>query len=265
MIKKEVIIGDCRLLLGDCLEVMPTLDNVDAVVTDPPYGTTACKWDSVINLSEMWEQLNIITEANCPIVLFSSQPFTTKLISSNYKMFKYCWTWEKSQATGFLNAWKLPLKATEDICVFYKKPPTYKPILKDKPLLNIRPPTDRTKLSDCYGTFDLNKHKCPPNKTMPTTLLKFNNAQNTVHPTQKPADLIQYLLNTYTNEGDKVLDFTMGSGTTGVACAKLGRKFIGIELDEDYFNIACERIRKAYAQPDLFIEPPKKFKQDQLI
>lgn len=241
---------DCQLMQGDCLERMKEIPSgsVDMILTDPPYGTTACKWDSIIDLPLMWEQLNRIIKPNGAIVMTAAQPFTTTLIASNMKMFRYCWVWEKSQATGFLNAWKMPLKATEDVCVFYKAPPTYNPELSDKAPENIRPPSNRTKLSDCYGDFDLTKHKCPANKSMPKTLLRFNNAQGTTHPTEKPVALMEYLIKTYTNEGETVLDFTMGSGTTGVACANLNRSFIGIELDEDYFNAACERIERETAQ-----------------
>jgi site-specific DNA-methyltransferase (adenine-specific) len=262
-IKKEVIIGDCRLILGDALEVMPTLDKVNMVLVDPPYGTTACKWDAILPLKQMWVQLKEITEPATAIVMMASQPFTTQLIASNYDMFKYCWVWEKSQTTGFLNAWKMPLKAVEDICIFYERPAVYNPILREKDKHNIRPVAARPKLSNCYGKHKLNVHKCPPDKTMPSNLIKFNNAQNTVHPTQKPVALMEYLINTYTNAGDTVLDFTMGSGTTLVACAKMGRKGIGIELDEDYFNIACKRVADAYKQPDMLIEQPKaKLEQD---
>ena len=235
------------LMLGDCLERMKEIKSgsVDMILTDPPYGTTACKWDSIIDLPLMWEQLKRIIKPNGAIVMTAAQPFTTTLIASNIKQFKYCWVWEKSQATGFLNAWKMPLKATEDICVFYSKPPTYNPEITDKDPKNIRPASNRTKLSDCYGKFDLTKHKCPADKSMPKTIIKFNNAQGALHPTQKPVALMEYLIKTYTNESETVLDFTMGSGSTGVAAKNLNRKFIGIEMDEGYFNIAKERIDKA--------------------
>jgi DNA modification methylase len=235
------------LFQGDCLELMKDIStgSIDMVLTDPPYGTTACKWDSVIPFEPMWEQLKRITKGNGAIVLTASQPFTSALIMSNVKMFKYCWVWEKSQATGHLNAWKMPMRNTEDVCVFYKKPPTYKPILTEKPIKNVRPVTARTKGTDCYGKHDLNAHKCPPDQSMPRTILKFNNAQGNSHPTQKPVALMEYLIKTYTNEGETVLDFTMGSGTTGVACKNLNRDFIGIELDSEYFKIAQDRIAQA--------------------
>ena len=234
------------LIQGDCLEVMKTLEDksIDAIITDPPYGTTACKWDSVIPFEPMWQQLNRIIKPNGAIVLFGSEPFSSALRMSNIKNYKYDWIWEKSQSTGFLNAWSMPLKATENISIFYKKPPTYNPILKDKEKKNIRPVTASTKLSECYGKRDLNVHKCPPNKSMPKTLIKFNNAQKNKHPTQKPVPLMEYLIKTYTNENETVLDFTMGSGTTMVACQNTNRNGIGIEKDKNYFKIAEKRIEE---------------------
>ena len=232
------------LMQGDCLDRMKEIPDgsVDMILTDPPYGTTACKWDSIIPLEPMWEQLKRIIKPNGAIVMTASQPFTSVLTSSNLKMFKYSMVWKKSQSTGHLNAWRMPMRAHEDLVVFYKKPPTYNPELKDKPAANIRPVTSRTKKTDCYGDHNLDTHKCPPDKTMPNSVLQFNNAQGTKHPTQKPVALMEYLIKTYTNEEETVLDFTMGSGSTGVACKNLNRKFIGIELDEEYFKIAQDRI-----------------------
>ena len=259
------IIGDCTLVLGDALDVMPTLGKVDAVITDPPYGTTQCKWDSVIPLATIWDNIRSVINPNVAVVLFGMQPFTTLLIASNIEMFKYNWIWQKSQAKGFLNAWNQPMRDSEDITVFYDGQCTYNPELKDKPKENIRPITPRTKQSDCYGEYSLEGRKCPADKDMPRTIINYNNAQQTEHPTQKPVDLMKYLVKTYTNAGDTVLDFTMGSGTTLVACAKLGRKGIGIELEEKYFDIACKRVEEAYRQPDMFIEPPKKIIQGDLL
>ena len=190
----------------------------------------------------MWEQLKRVIKPNGAIVLFGSQPFTSALVMSNIKMFKYCWVWEKAQATGHLNAWRQPMRNTEDIIVFYSKQAVYKPEIVDKKIEDIRPISKRTKVSDCYGSHRLDVRKCPKDKTMPKTIIKFNNAQGTFHPTQKPVALMEYLIKTYTNEGETVLDFTMGSGTTGVACTNTNRDFIGIELDESYFNIAKDRI-----------------------
>ena len=233
-----------NLIKGDCLERMKEIPSgsIDMILADPPYGTTACKWDSIIPLEPMWEQLKRIIKPNGAIVMTASQPFTSAVVMSNPRMFKYSLVWKKSQSTGHLNAWKMPMRAHEDILVFYKKLPTYNPELKDKPAANIRPITNRTKKTDCYGDHKLDSHKCPPDKTMPNSILQFNNAQGNKHPTQKPVELMEYLIKTYTNEGETVLDFTMGSGSTGVAAKNLNRNFIGIELDEGYFNIAKERI-----------------------
>lgn len=235
------------LMKGDCLERMKEIpdESVDMILTDPPYGTTQNKWDSVIDLELMWRELRRITKHNSPIILFAAQPFTSVLVTSNLKDYKYNWVWEKSQAVGHLNAWRQPMRNTEDICVFYRKPAMYNPILEDKPLINQRPQTTRTQTSDNYGNHKLDVHKCPPDKTMPKTVLKFNNAQGTIHPTQKPVALMEYLIKTYTNEGETVLDFTMGSGTTGVAALNLNRKFIGIEMDEGYFSTSVKRIAEA--------------------
>ena len=232
------------LLHGDCLERMKEIPSgsVDMILTDPPYGTTACKWDSIIPLEPMWEQLKRIIKPNGAIVLMASEPFTSILVCSNLDNFKYRWVWEKSQAVGHLNAWKQPMRAVEDVCVFYKMQCTYKPILTGKPIENIRPKTKRTKTSECYGTHKLDAHRCPPDKSMPKNIIKFNNEQGTIHPTQKPVALMEYLIKTYTNPSETVLDFTMGSGTTGVAALRNGRKFIGIELDPTYYGIACDRV-----------------------
>lgn len=243
----KVVVGNSTLYLGDCLEVMPELEyEVDMVLTDPPYGTTQCKWDSVINLDLMWAELKTLAKPNGAIVLMASQPFTSALIMSNIKMFKYCWIWVKSQAVGHLNAYKMPMKNTEDVVVFYRKLPTYIPELRDKLVKNIRPETKVRKQTLCYGAHSKESHrKIPLDKTLPNQILNFNNSQANAHPTQKPVALMEYLVKTYTNEGETVLDFTMGSGTTGVACANLNREFIGIELDPGYFDIAVERIRTA--------------------
>lgn len=240
---------------GDCLERMKEIPDgsIDAIIADPPYGTTACKWDSIIPLEPMWAELKRVIKPNGAIVMTASQPFTSALVMSNLKMFKYSMVWKKSQSTGHLNAWRMPMRAHEDLLVFYSKPPTYKPELKDKPVNNIRPVTSRTKKTDCYGEHKLDVHKCPPDKTMPNSILQFNNAQGTTHPTQKPVALMEYLIKTYTNEGDTVLDFSCGSGSTGVAAVNTGRKFIGIELDQDYFEMAQRRIEEAQAKQQIAV------------
>ncbi len=245
-----------NLIKGDCLEVMKEIPtgSVDAIITDPPYGTTACKWDSVIPFEPMWEQLNRIIKPNGAIVLFSGQPFTSALIMSNPKVFKYCWTWDKNKPTGHLNAKKQPLRVIEDICVFYKKQCVYNPVLINREKKNIRN-TDYTPSKEgvnAYGktrkNFKYNEGRVIPiNKGYPRNSLKFigvgtNSKNKRLHPTQKPIELMEYLIKTYTNENETVLDFTMGSGSTGVAAKNLNRNFIGIELDDKYFEIAKERI-----------------------
>jgi len=230
-----------KLINGDCLEVMKDIPDgsVDMVLTDPPYGTTACKWDSIIPLEPMWEQLKRIIKPNGAIVMTASQPFTSKLISSNYKMFKYCWVWDKGQGTGFLNAKKQPLRTYEDVIVFYGKQCTYKPQMR----LGHKPykcKQGKTK-SENYGkqTGAITESS---GERYPLNIIKFKRDKEKLHSTQKPVALMEYLIKTYTNEGETVLDFTMGSGTTGVACKNLDRNFIGIELDKEYYDIAVNRI-----------------------
>lgn len=236
-----------NLMHGDCLERMKEIESgsVDMILTDPPYGTTACKWDSIIPLEPMWEQLKRIIKPNGAIAITAAQPFTSVLTCSNLKMFRYSMVWIKSQSTGHLNAWRMPMRAHEDVCIFYNKLPTYNPELKNKNPDNIRPKLPRSSHTECYGKLNLNTHKCPADKSMPNSILKFNNSQDRLHPTGKPVALMEYLIKTYTNENDTVLDFTMGSGTTGVAAKNLNRNFIGIELDQGYFDIAKERIESA--------------------
>lgn len=240
-----------KLYKGDCLEVMKTIQDksIDAIITDPPYGTTACKWDSVIDFDLMWEQLNRVVKPNGAVVLFGSEPFSSAMRMSNIKMFRYDIIWEKSHARGFLNAWKQPMRKHENISVFYNKQPTYNPILKDKDLKNIRPNSKRSRSTQFNGgefSNDANKRKCPNNKSMPDSVIKYNSKVTPIiHPTQKPVALMEYLIKTYTNENETVLDFTMGSGSTGVACKNTNRNFIGIEQDQNYFNIAQKRIKEA--------------------
>ena len=232
-----------NLIQGDCLEVMKDIPDgsIDMVLTDPPYGTTACKWDSVIPFEPMWEQLKRITKKNGAIVLTASQPFTSALVMSNVKMFKYCWVWEKNKATGHLNAKKQPMNSYEDVVVFYKKQCEYNPQFgTGKAYSNNNKEGGE---GECYGKT---KGSSVSNITTryPRRNIRFNvDIKASFHPTQKPVALMEYLIKTYTNESETVLDFTMGSGTTGVAAKNLNRDFIGIEIDETYFNIAKERIR----------------------
>ena len=235
-----------ELIQGDCLEKMKDIldGSIDCVITDPPYGTTACKWDSIIPLEPMWEHLKRVIKPNGAIVMTASQPFTTTLISSNMKMFKYCWVWEKGKGTGFLNAKIQPIRCIEDVAVFYSKQPIYQPQgLVAGDFSNGRKSKGTTDKGLTYGaqTFHANAKFT----NYPRQLLRFSGVHKPEHPTQKPVALMEYLIKTYTNEGDTVLDFTMGSGTTGVACKNLNRNFIGIELDPEYFKIAEKRINYA--------------------
>ena len=239
---------------GDCLEVMKTIESgsIDAIITDPPYGTTACKWDSVIDFELMWEQLNRIIKPNGAIVLFGSEPFSSALRMSNIKNYKYDWVWYKNAVSGFANAKRQPMRNHELISVFYNKQCKYYPIKESRDLskksierhkYNFNTTTEIK--SNVYGEMKRIKNK-PNDLCYPKTIKKFNcivnNSKQRVHPTQKPVALMEYLIKTYTNENETVLDFTMGSGSTGVAAKNLNRNFIGIEQDEKYFNIASERI-----------------------
>ena len=235
-----------KLYNGDCLEVMDRLIEegvkVDMFLTDPPYGTTACKWDSVIPLDEMWIRINKLIKSNGAIVLFGSEPFSSKLRMSNIKNYKYDWVWEKPQGVNPLLAKKQPLNNIEYIHVFYKKQSLYNPQFEyGQPYTVTRDKKERPCEMHNY-TF---KKSTTVNegKRYPKRILKFKR-ETGLHPTQKPVPLLEYLIKTYTNEGDLVLDFTMGSGSTGVAALNTNRRFIGIELDRNYFNIAKQRIKE---------------------
>jgi DNA modification methylase len=235
-----------ELIHGDCLEKMQAIPDgsIDMIMSDPPYGTTQCRWDSIIPFEPMWAQLKRIVKPNGAIVLMASQPFTSALIMSNVKMFKYCWHWEKPRPTGHLNARRMPMKNIEDVVIFYKAQAGYNPQMWiGSPSHVVHGRTDPERENNCYGEF----RRSPNVKTTrkhPRQLIKFNqvNPADSMHPTQKPVALMEYMVKTYTNEGDTVLDFCMGSGTTGVACQNLGRDFIGIEMDAEYFEIARKRI-----------------------
>ena len=229
-----------KLILGDCIERMAEIPDgsIDMVLTDPPYGTTACKWDRVIPFEPMWEQLNRVVKDNGAIVMMASQPFTTKLIASNMKMFKYCWVWDKINATGHLQAKRMPMKRHEDIIVFFQGGSSYNP----QGLKPFNKMVRRGSNGENYhpsGTENFQEWT-----NYPRSILEFKLELGRKHSTQKPVALMEYLIKTYTNEGDTVLDFTMGSGTTGVACKNLKRNFIGIELDPEYFKCAERRINE---------------------
>lgn len=242
------------LRLGDCLEVMKTIkdNSIDAIITDPPYGTTACKWDSVIDFDLMWEQLNRIIKPNGAIVLFGAQPFTSNLVMSNVKDFKQELIWNKITPVGHLLVKKRIMQVHENILLFWKKQPTFNRQMKDKPMKDRRPNKykNNIKIKESHKT-ELVKN-CPEsryakdnddNKVNPKSIININkNRKNKMHPTQKPIELMEYLIKTYTNDLDYVLDFTMGSGSTMVACRNLNRHGIGIEQDEKYFKIAQDRI-----------------------
>lgn len=243
-----------KILLGDCLELMKGIpdSSIDAIITDPPYGTTACKWDSIIPFDLMWEQLNRIIKPNGAIVLFGSEPFSSALRMSNIKNYKYDWIWDKVSGGNPFNNKIMPMKTTENIIVFEKKGKkvNYYPIMQEAKKENIRPQTISKQKSEIMGKFKNGFiPKSDPNKRFPKHIISINvrdkevNSLNRVHPTQKPVELMEYLIKTYTNENETVLDFTMGSGTTGVACKNTNRNFIGIEMDEKYFEIAKNRIK----------------------
>jgi len=236
-----------KLYKGDCLEVMQTIQDksIDAIITDPPYGTTACKWDSVIEFDLMWEQLNRIIKPNGAIVLFGSEPFSSALRMSNINNYKYDWIWKKDRPSGHLNSKKQPLRNIEIISVFYKKQCTYNPIMtigKKSNSIGKAINDIYCKNNNLYGNFKrINREG---NKKYPRQVLKYSRPHPPIHPTQKPVALMEYLIKTYTNENETVLDFTMGSGSTGVACKNTKRNFIGIEQDEKYFKIAEQRIKE---------------------
>ena len=229
-----------NLINGDCLEEMKNIPDgsVDLVLTDPPYGTTACKWDTIIPFEPMWEQLKRVTKKNGAIVLFGSQPFNSALVMSNPSLFKYEWIWVKSKSTGFLDCKKKPLNNTEVIDVFSEGTPNYYPQMTEGKMHKNGGGT--TGPANVYGNFS-NRKQTETNLYYPKRTIEFK-TEHGQHPTQKPVALMEYLIKTYTNDNETVLDFTMGSGTTGVACRNLNRKFIGIELDATYFEIAKKRI-----------------------
>ena len=232
-----------KLLNGDCLELMKNIPagSVDLILCDLPYGTTDCSWDSVLPFDKLWEEYDRLLKPNGAAVLFAAQPFTTQLIASNPKAFRYCWYWLKNQPTGFAFARYQPMRRVEDVCVFYKKMPTYNP--QGLEVIE-KPKKIRKKLKDdfVYDSKTLSKEYTPRFKNYPKNVLQFNTERG-LHPTQKPVPLLEYLVRTYTNEGDTVLDNCMGSGSTGVAVKRVGgRHFIGIEQNKQYFGIAQKRI-----------------------
>ena len=241
---------DPWLMLGDTLERMRDIPDgsVDMVMADLPYGTTACKWDSVIPFAPLWAHYKRVCKKNAAIVLTTSQPFTSAMVMSNIKWFKYCWVWEKEQGTGLARAKYQPMRKTEDVLVFCGSATTYHPqMTQRKKAIKIR--SSFPSKADSDQTDGFKPYERVSTETYPTNVLRINRDRakgvRGLHPTQKPVALIEYLIRTYTNQGETVLDNTMGSGTTGVACVNTGRRFIGIERDEEYMKIAESRIAAA--------------------
>jgi site-specific DNA-methyltransferase (adenine-specific) len=234
-----------ELIHGDCIEKMSGIadQSIDMVMTDPPYGTTACKWDSIIPLEPMWQQLKRIIKPNGAIVMTASQPFTTTLIASNMGMLRYCWVWEKTRASNPYLAKCQPLRAHEDVVVFGVGSPMYYPQKTSGDGYTISRKAGGRVAGDKITNNPSYEGKRQSGR-YPRTVQKISNSSAEVgmHPTQKPVALMEYLIKTYTNEGETVLDFAMGSGTTGVACVNLNRDFIGIEKDAEYFDIARGRV-----------------------
>lgn len=245
-----------NLMNGDCLELMKTIPDgsVDMILTDPPYGTTACKWDSVIPFEPMWAELKRIIKPNGAIVLFGSEPFSSALRMSNIKQYKYDWVWNKKNSGSGLLAKKQPLKQHELISVFSVNSHYYSPQMTEGKMRNKK--SYGSKLDSVVGEIKPSKDNYN-NLYFPKSIIEFSNAnqKGKVHPTQKPVALLEYLIKTYTQDGEIVLDFTAGSFSTGVACVNMGRSFIGIELDKSYFEIGVNRVIERIECLDLKIEP----------
>lgn len=235
---------------GDCLELMKGISDrsIDLILCDLPYGTTACKWDNIIPFDSLWEQYERIIKYNGAILLFSQTPYDKVLGVSNLKLLRYEWIWEKTQATGHLNAKRMPMKSHENILVFYKKLPTYNPqkTKGHKPINSYTKYVSTQNSTELYGYMSKELSGGGNTDRYPRSVQVFSSDKQTchLHPTQKPVELLEYFIKTYTNEGETVLDNCMGSGSTGVACIHTNRNFIGMELDEKYFQIASERIKK---------------------
>jgi site-specific DNA-methyltransferase (adenine-specific) len=261
--------GDLMILYhGDCLEFMHTLEpgSVDAIITDLPYGTTACKWDTVIPFVPMWKAVKHVLKPDGAFITTASQPFTSLLVCSNLQWFKYEWIWEKEQGTNQMLKNIQPLRSHEDIIVFCNKTPDYFPQFEQG--------YKSWKTKDTGDTiYEALQYKGKKQTRIsngclrfPKTILKFfRPLKNRLHPTQKPVALYKYLIKTYTNEGDTVLDMCMGSGTTGIACVETGRDFIGCETEEEHFQTAQSRISQATKQPDLFVKKPQEYVQTDLM
>lgn len=234
------------LYKGDCLEIMPELkEKFDACITDPPYQTTQNKWDSIIPFEPMWKNLEMLIKENGAVCLFGQDKFSAKLMLSNEKNHRYNLIWKKGERiSGFLNAKKMPLRNHEDIMVFYKVQPTYNPQMTNGSLSHHRGSLNKTQKNNCYGKFEDVQTNFSELK-YPKSILNFDRPHPPIHPTQKPVPLLEYLIKTYSNESEKILDFTAGSGTTGIACMNTNRKCVLIEKEEKYCNIIVERLKQS--------------------
>ena len=243
----NAVVGDgYTLYQGDCLDVVASLreGSVDLCLTDPPFGTTQCKWDSVIPFEPMWEGIKRAVKPNAAVALFGSQPFTSALVMSNPKWYRYDWVWKKEKGGNIAVLKYQPSKVHEHVSIFSAKSHKYNPIMDERPDANLRNNSPRENKSGIQGgkSFYVEKSRGSSKQKYPISVREFNSVRGGQHPTQKPVALLEYLIRTYTDEGDTVLDFTMGSGSTGVAAMNTGRRFIGIELDPGYFDIAVTRI-----------------------
>lgn len=256
------MIENVKIYNEDCIIGMQKIPDgsVDFVLTDLPYGMTDCEFDNRIDLTKFWEEIKRVTKPNAAVALFSILPFTVDLINANRKMFRYEWIWQKSLAVGFLNAHKMPMRIHENILIFYRKLPTYNPQWREgKPYSRLRKKLSQTRNYKAFNDEPRDYLTLSDGRRYPTDILEYNQPfcggkGDKSHPQQKPVDLLEYLIKTYTNEGEVVLDATMGSGSTGVAAVNTGRRFIGFELDEHYYNVANGRIKKAYEEQGLFKE-----------
>lgn len=243
-----------KLYLGNCLNILKEIENntVDMILTDLPYGTTACSWDIIIPFEQLWTELNRVTKLSGAMVFTCAMPFTAILAGSNIQNLKTEWIWEKPQGTNPLNAKKMPLRAHENILVFYRKQPIYNPQKWfSTPYKGFN--SNSSKVGEIYGDVNSSHRDNPTGERYPKTILRFKQEKG-LHPTQKPVTLMEYLIKTYSNKDDTILDCTMGSGTTGVACVNLSRNFIGIELTQKYYDIAKNRINNAQKLKDSTLE-----------
>jgi DNA modification methylase len=240
------------LMYGDCLDRMKEIpvSSVDLILADLPYGTTACAWDNIIPLDPLWDHYWRVLKPSGVVALFGSEPFSSQLRMSQFEYYKYDWIWKKDNATGFVNAHKMPMKIHEIISIFYRNLPTYNPQKTDGKPYHVK---EAYKTSQFLGSnssgSNIRNEIINDGDRFPLSFIEFTRDRHKIHPTQKPVSLLEYLVRTYTNEGDTVLDNVMGSGSTGVACKNANRSFIGIERDENYFHIAKKRIENDIIEP----------------